>query len=35
MKSHGPENCALVKSLNPCVMINLRNTVIYKEPIIR
>ncbi|GMI28806.1 hypothetical protein TeGR_g12683, partial [Tetraparma gracilis] len=34
MKSHGPENCALVKSLNPCVMINLRNTVIYKEPII-
>jgi hypothetical protein len=34
MKSHSPENIALTESLNPCVMINLRNTVIYKPPII-
>lgn len=33
-KSHSPENISLTKSLNPCIMLNLRNTVIYKPPII-
>jgi len=33
-KSHSPESLALVKSLQPDVMLNLRNTVIYKPPLI-